>query len=148
MNLALTLLLTSIGADAGTHPICAVDLSTVQLSVGQALFLPPQQLEERALRPGLLYVQSEVCRCLPRRKRHQPDVVRAWLRIALGKGELTVEYGLEAAEEHHRSAQRMVACLGEPTLHMVPLQYRSDIRTAEGSGGEIMVYPLKLVLTQ
>ena len=97
MSLALTLLLAAPAADARPHPICAADLSEVQMSGGQALFLPPNQLEEHALRPGLLHVQAEVCRCLPRRRRHQPDVVRAWLNIALGEGQITVEYSVEAS---------------------------------------------------
>ncbi len=142
-----SLLLASQLTIARRHPICVGDLSTVPLNM-HGLLMRPVGFEDRALRPGLLNVQADVCRCLPRRRRHHPDAVMARLHIAPNKGEIQVEYILQSTGPRTRPQGRMVPCLGTPTLRVEPMPYRSDMRDANGSADEVLVYPILLQLTE
>ena len=148
MSIFLTLpglLLASSVAVASPHPICTRDLSTVPLNMRERL-MRPAHLEERAIRPGLLHVQAEVCRCLPRRKRHHPGAVMARLHIAPNEGEVRVEYMLQSEVPRTRPMEQMVTCLGSPTLMVEPIPYRSDMRDEDGPIEEILVYPILMDL--
>jgi len=139
------MLLASPTATAKPHPICKNDLSKVPLNLRGRL-MRPAHLEERALRPGVLHVQAEVCRCLPSRPRHQPDAVKAKLHIAPNKGEITVEYIIQSPEPDSRRMERMTDCLGHPTMAIEPIPYRSDMRDENGPIEEVFVYPVLLNL--
>ena len=144
----LALLQATSTAGAARHPICKQDLSTVNIAPIHGLLAPPADAEERALRPGLVSVQADVCRCLPRRRRHQPDGVLARLHIAPNRGEVRVSYQLHTNAEPARAVGRMQACLGMPTLLVEPMPYRSDMLDGDGQPlDEVLVYPLLLKLT-
>ena len=142
-----SLLLASQLAIARRHPICDSDLSTVSLNIHGRL-MRPVGLEERALRPGLLHVQADVCRCLPRRRRLHPDAIMARLHIAPNKGEVQVEYILQSIGPHTHPQERMTPCLGHPTLQVEPMPYRSDMLDENGTRNEVLVYPILFKLTE
>ena len=105
---------------------------------------PSQAQMDRALMPGFLRFQEDVCRCLPRR-RHRPASVRAVLHIDPNKGETTVKYTIPGPTS--RAVSRMVACLGEPTVTFEAYRYVSDMLNADGERiGQILRYPLLLEL--
>ena len=121
------------------HPICDQDFSDFRFPSLRGPFVPPEGLEERGLRPSLQYVQQEVCRCLPKRHRHQPSEIRVELHIRPNAGEVTLEYRVEPPWT--RPMERMVGCLGEPTLTVEPMPYVTDIVTEDGRE-EVLGYPI------
>ena len=136
-------------SEAGTssrHPLCKKDFSEVRLPIEHRSFHGPEGFVERGIRPGLLYVQREVCRCLPRRRRHQPASVRANLGIQPNLGEVKVSYRVELPWS--RPMRRMVVCLGEPTFTVEPMKYVSDIITEEGRLDEVLDYPLLFTFSE
>jgi len=145
---SMTWMLLSPQSEAGTypslrhhpkHPFCAQDLSDLRLPTTGGPLVPPEGLVERGLRPGLMHVQQDVCRCLPRRRRHQPSVIRVQLHIKPNAGEVRVEYRIDPPWS--RTMSRMVECLGEPTLTVEPMRYVTDMVT-EDAQEEVLGYPL------
>ena len=142
-------MLVSTGVEAGTSPtreryparlFCSRDLSEFPFPVRPSPLTSPEGLVEGALRPGLTRVQRDVCRCLPRRRRHHPPVISAWLLIQPNAGAVTVEYRLQ--RPWSRPMTGMVECLGEPTLTIQPMSYVSDMITEDGRVEEVLRYPL------
>ncbi|HCH61303.1 MAG TPA: hypothetical protein DFR83_00765 [Deltaproteobacteria bacterium] len=140
-------LFTAPPAHARPPHICAADLSTLPLEP-MGLIEPPVRLEEHAVRPGLLRAQADICRCTPRRPRHRPSAVLARLHISPSAGTVRVAYTFDAPDGSPRAAERMRRCLGMPTLTVEPLPYRSDMLVDGEPIDEVLVYPLKLVLTE
>ena len=149
----MTWMLFSGAAKAATHPtirhhpdspLCEQDLSDLRLPRIRELLVLPEGLEDRGLRPGLLHVQQEVCRCLPRRRSHQPSVIWVLLHIKPNAGEVRVQYHIEPPWT--RAMSRMVECLGEPILTVEPMKYRSDIITEDGPLEEVLSYPIEVEL--
>jgi len=156
-----TVLFTSLGAVLRAAPanasgatrrtrsaaraFCALDLSDTPISQGSRRLFGPANLGEGAIRPGLLHVQDDLCRCVPWRRRHQPSVVRAELHIAPNRGHVTVAYRVE--QPWSPPVARMVACLGAPMLVVDPLPYRSDMVTEDGPLDEVLVFPIVVELT-
>lgn len=132
---------------AAPHPICTSDFSTVPLSP-MGLLEPPARLGEGAVRPGLLHVQAEVCRCLPRRRSHQPEDVLAQLHIAPNDGVVRVAYTFAPPDAPPRVVDRLQRCLGGSTLRVEPMAYRSDMIVDGEPVDEELMYPLRLVLTE
>ena len=128
------------------HPICTTQLDTPQRrsQLASRSAWPGGLFVDGFIWPGILHVHQEVCRCLPRRKRHQPPIIRADLNISPNKGEVHVTYRIDGPQS--RPTQRMMACLGEPTLSVEPMAYVSDMITQDGRAEEILVYPIKMVL--
>ena len=151
----LALLLLAAPAAAETRPrpplparaFCAHDLTAVPLIRGTSPPAPAAS-RRRAIRPGLLHVQSELCRCLPPRRRHHQLTVRAGLHIAPNAGEVTVRYRVEGPEGRaaSRARARMRQCLGQPTLQVEPLPYRTDMVTDDGPVEEVLVFPIQVNL--
>ena len=128
------------------HPICQVDFTEFSFPPERGPLVPPEGWEDRGLRPGLLFVQDALCRCLPNRRRHQPDAVRVALQIRPNAGQITMEYGVE--QPWSRPVERMMACLGEPTLTVQPMPYVTDIVTPGGPKEEVLTYPLLFELAE
>ena len=83
----------------------------------------------------------------PRRRHHQLTV-RAGLHIAPNAGEVTVRYRVEGPEGRaaSRARARMRQCLGQPTLQVEPLPYRTDMVTDDGPVEEVLVFPIQVNL--
>ena len=126
------------------NPLCEQDLSQVRLPPLIGLLVPPEGVEVRALRPGVMHVQQEVCRCIPRWRRHQPKHIVVQLHIQPNWGKVTVESTVETPWT--RPQQRMMACLGKPTFTVDPMPYRSDIITPDGPREEGLGYNILVVL--
>jgi hypothetical protein len=122
------------------HPFCETDMSTIELADFRDPLFSPLGLEQRAIRPGLRHVQQEICRCLPWWRRNQPSEVKSMLHIKPNEGEVRVVYSI--ATPRSRAENRMVACLGEPTLKVTPMPYKSDMITEYGPLDEVFEYPI------
>ena len=62
------------------------------------------------------------------------------LHIKPNEGEVRVVYSISTPRS--RAENRMVACLGEPTLKVTPMPYKSDMITEDGPMEEIFEYPI------
>ena len=102
------------------------------------MLLPPEGMIERGLRPSLLHIQREICRCLPQRQKHQPSHILARLAIQPNAGQIRVKYKTETPWT--RPVNRMMECLGEPILSVEPMGYASDMITSEGRVEEVLGY--------
>jgi hypothetical protein len=122
------------------HPFCETDISTIELADFRDPLFSPLGFEKRAIRPGLRHVQQEICRCLPGWRRHQPPEVKSTLHIKPNAGEVRVVYSI--ATPRSRAVNRMAECLGEPTLKVTPMPYKSDIITEDGPVEEVFEYPI------
>ncbi len=130
---------------AGVPAICRGDLSDTPFPVREGSWSHPKQWVDRALRPGLLRAQEDICRCVPRRRRLQPAEVSAQLRIDPNAGQMTVRYSIEPPLNPQVS--QMLACMGQPKVTFEPIAYNSDIVYTDGRE-EVIRYPLRLVLKE
>ena len=133
------ILMLATMAHAAELPLCAQDLSNLMMPAG-GTFINPEKLQKRALQPGLLRFQEDLCRCLPWWSRRWPASVRANLHIDPNKGEVRVEYIVK--RPWSRPIGRMMKCMGEPTLTFEPIPYVSDIVLPDGQRGAFPEYPL------
>ena len=124
------------------HPICAADYSEFHLPINR--WHLPKDYAGRSVRPGLLYVQAELCRCLPRRRRHQPAEVFAQMHIQPNAGQVRVTYRIDPQDSAR--LQRMLQCLGEPSISVEPTPYVTDMVGDGVPIEEVLVYPLKFEL--
>ena len=130
---------------AAKHPICAQDLSAVALPDQFSGLSGPAGLEGSAIRPGMLRVQQDLCRCLPR-KRHQPAMLRAELHIRPNEGQVDIRYLMDTSLT--KPQKRMRSCLGGPTLQVTPMPYKTDMVTADGPVDEVLKYPIHMILDE
>jgi hypothetical protein len=137
------ILLLATMAHAAEPPFCAQDLSKLAMPAG-GTFINPEILQKRALRPGLLRFQEDLCGCLPWWSRSWPASVRASLHIDPNKGKVRVEYIVK--RPWSRSIRRMMKCMGEPMLTFEPIPYVSDIVLPSGQRGAFPHYPLLVEL--
>lgn len=128
-----------------SHPICRSDLSDVPLPEEGRLLSGPRDLDRHAIRPGILKVQDDICRCMPR-SRHQPARVRAELRIHPNEGRVDIHYMLDGPLSPPQ--KRMRSCLGSPTMDVTPMPYRSDMVTEDGPVDEVLKYPVHMILDE
>ena len=129
-----------------TQPLCDEDFSAFRFPPERGPLVPPEEWEDRALRPSLLFIQQEVCRCLPARRSHHPSEVKINLHIRPNAGQITLEYRVASPET--QPLEQMVACLGAPTLMVEPMPYVSDIVTEYGREEEVLRYPILLGFEQ
>ena len=101
-------------ARAAELPFCTQDLSDHPLPFSSGRHIEPDHLRERALRPGLMRLREDLCRCLPRWPRNRPALVKAHLHVDPNGGEMRVEYIVKPPWS--RPVRQMVKCMGEPTL--------------------------------
>jgi len=101
-------------------------------------------LAERALRPGLMKVQEDTCRCLPKRRKNRPARVRANLHIEPNEGRMRLAYTVEPVGTP--PIGRMLECLGEPELAFEPMRYVSDMVYSDGSRASVIRYPVLLTM--
>ena len=134
-----------LGLAQATKPsICRADLTEVGLPGGDRSWLPDDFLEG-GIRPSLLRVQEDVCRCTPRRKGQWPEVVRASVWVKPNIGKIRIEYAV--SEERTPRMDKMLACMGMPTLTVAPMPYKSDIVYPAGREEVFPRYPIWLHLT-
>jgi hypothetical protein len=133
------LLLFASLTHAAEPSFCARDLSGLELRAG-GTFIDPEQLRLRALRPGLMRFQEDLCRCVPWWSRRWPASVRANLHIDPNKGKVRVKYIVE--RPWSQPIHRMMKCMGEPMLTFEPIPYVSDIVLPDGQRGGFPHYPL------
>ena len=139
------LLLLTLGlAQAAMPPICDADLTEVDLPGRDRSWLPGNFMEG-GIRPSLLRVQEDVCRCTPRRKGQWPEVVRASVWVKPNIGEIRIEYAVN--EERTPRMDKMLACLGVPVLTVAPMPYKSDMVYPDGREEVFPRYPIWLHLT-
>ena len=106
--------------------------------------LPSRGVFQRFVVSGLQRVQADLCRCLPRRRRHIPETAHIMLHIRPQPGEIKLVYRLEPSAS--ASSQQISTCLGEPTVQVRPSDYVSDMLTGDGSRRETLRYPLRVEL--
>ena len=135
----LFMLLTMARA-AEPPPFCSQDLSTFPLSLNGKDAWLPKNFKEGALRPGLMRVRDDMCRCLPRLLRHRPDMVKAALYIQPNKGKIRIEYTIEPPWSPQES--RMLDCMGEPIMTVEAMPYKSDMVFADGREETFPRYPI------
>ena len=51
-------------------------------------------------------------------------------------------------EDPNRAMNRMMECLGEPTIEIKPMPYVSDIITPEGRREAVLKYPIVLIFEE
>jgi hypothetical protein len=139
------ILLLATLAHGAEPPLCAQDLSNLVLPAG-GTFIDPEQLQKRALRPGLMRFQEDLCHCLPWWSRSRPASVKAHLHIDPNSGKMRVEYIVK--RPWSRPIRRMMKCMGEPTLTFEPIPYVSDIVLPGGQRGTFPHYPLVVELDE
>ena len=125
-------------AQAAEPPFCSQDLSDYPppLAGGFA----PKHMRERAVQPGLLRLQEDMCRCLPGLPRNWPSLVKAYLHVDPNGGEMNIEYIIRP--QGSRRVSRMYKCMGEPTLTFEPMEYKSDIVYPDGREEVFPAYPV------
>ena len=122
-------------AHAAVPAICAEDLSAYPLAVHVGPLQAPKHLVSRALRPGLMKMQEDMCRCLAKFCRNRPSLVKAYLHVDPNGGKTRVEYIVQPPESP--PIGRMLECMGEPMLTFEPihLRERHEHRRWPGGGG-------------
>ena len=131
-------------AQAAKPSICSADLTEVVLPGGDRSWIPDNFLEG-SIRPSLLRIQDDACRCIPRRARQRPEVVAASIWVKPNVGQIRIEYAVN--EERTPQLDKMLACMGEPQLTVEPMPYRSDIVYADGREEVFPRYPVLLYMT-
>ena len=139
----LMLLFVSL-ARAAVPTFCGQGLSEVHLPLSSGPAIHPDHFRERALRPGLMQVQSDLCRCLPRRARNRPAEVTAHLHAEPNAGRMRVEYLVE--RPWSARVERMMNCMGQPTLSFAPIPYVSDMVLPDGRKEVFPHYPVRIEL--
>lgn len=134
------LFLIVTGVHAAVPPICKADLSDHSVPVSGGPLRAPPDLAERAIRPGLIQVQEDTCRCLPKRRKHRPDRVRATLHIKPNAGTMRLAYTVEPMGTP--LIGQMLACMGQPELTFEPMVFVSDIVYSDGTRGNSLRYPV------
>ena len=137
------ILLFMTWAHAAKDSFCAEDFSAYPLRAG-GTFINSEQYLERAVRPGLLRVQDDLCRCMPRAVRNRPALVKANLHADPNAGEMRVEYIVDSPWS--RPVRRMMKCMGEPMLRFEPIHYVSDIIYTDGREEVFPHYPVRIEL--
>ena len=125
-------------------PLCSSDFSTMRLPVIRGILQQPEGIADRGIRPAIDRIQQEVCRCLPRWRRNHPQELWATLHIKPNAGEIRLEYYLEPPWS--RPTQRMLACLGEPTLTVESMPYSSDMLIDNKAVEESLGYPIRVLI--
>ena len=137
----MTLIFLILGfATAAKPSLCETDWTQQVDRSSAGTFIDRQKVWERALNPGLMRVQMDLCRCLPRMKRNHPDQVRADLHVEPNQGTVRVAYRVDAP--HSPPIRRMRSCLGDPELRFEPVQYVSDIILPNGERGKFPHFPI------
>jgi hypothetical protein len=134
----LFLLMTIAGA--AEPSFCSQDLLDYPLPMMPGVLSKPANFGEGALRPGLLRLQDDLCRCVPRRSSKWPDIVIAHLWLQPNKGKIRIEYMVK--EEQSRQIDRMLECMGEPKFSVEPMPYQSDIIYSDGRKPVFPRYPV------
>jgi len=104
----------------------------------------PENFLEGGIRPSLLRVQRDACRCAPRRASKRPEFVEASVWVKPNLGHIRIEYAVK--EEKTPQIDKMLACMGEPRLTVEPMPYRSDMVYPDGREEVFPRYPVLLKL--
>jgi len=103
-------------------------------------FIDWVHFEQRVLRPALMHVGRDLCRCMPVWRRKWPSMVKAYLVTDPNRGRTRVEYTIESSSSV--TAGRMLTCMGQPVLTFEPIHFVSDIIRPDGSRGKFPRYPI------
>jgi hypothetical protein len=139
--MVLLLLLTQVSL-AAKSDYCRTDLEDLPIPWPSRFGSPSEEQAMRALRPALLRIQDDICRCL-RRPRHRPETVDAKAVVAPNAGELLIHYSI--APDMGEAGERMLACMGTARLTFAPFPYRSDALTGDDRE-QTFRYPFKVGL--
>ncbi len=127
-------------AHAAKSPLCTQDFSEYPLPMRTGVLSKPANFAEGAVRPGLLRVQEDMCRCLPRRASRWPALVKSNLWVQPNEGKIRIEYIID--EERTPPIDRMLECMGEPTFDIEPMPYTTDIIYTDGRKAVFPRYPI------
>ena len=131
-------------AKAAKPAICTSDFLNYPIGNKGGSYWKPKNFIEGGIRPSLIRVQHDTCRCLPKRERFWPHMVAAAVWVKPNEGTIRIEY--EVKEEHTRQIERMLACMGEPEFTVEPMPYKSDIVYTDGRQEVFPRYPIWLYL--
>ena len=133
-------------AGAAKPPFCKQDLAAFPLPMMPGTLSKPANFGEGALRPGLLRLRDDLCRCVPRRSSKWPDIVIAHLWVQPNKGKIRIEYMVK--EQQSQQIDRMLDCMGEPKFSVEPMPYKSDIILPDGQKPIFPRYPVWVYLKE
>ena len=143
----MTLIFLFLGSALAAKPsICKTDWAKDIEPSSAGTFINREKVWERALHPGLMRVQVDLCRCLPRLERNRPEQLRADLHIEPNKGTMRVAYEVEAP--HSAPIRRMRSCMGKPELAFEPIPYVSDMILPNGERGKFPHFPIIVHLNE
>jgi hypothetical protein len=143
--MSLLLLIMTL-AHAAKPPICKQDLSDYPLPGREKAYWMPKNFLEGAVRPSLLRLQEDACRCLPRRSSRWPHVIVGDVWTQPNQGKIRIEYTIK--EDATPQLERMLECMGEPILVVDPMPYKSDIVYPDGREEVFPRFPLWLYVTE
>ena len=133
-------------AHAAKPPFCSQDLSDIPRTVSVGTFIDAEKYRQRVVRPGLMRLQSDLCRCMPFWSRNRPASIKAHLHSKPNKGELRVEYIVK--QPWSRPIRRMLKCMGAPKMTFEPIRYVSDMVLPDGKEETFPYFPLVIVLDE
>ena len=133
-------------AQAAKPSICKSDISTYQLPPAAGGLSGPAGFTEGAVRPGLVRVRDDLCRCVPRRKSKWPDLLKSNLWVRPNEGKIRIEYMID--EERTKHIDRMLECMGEPEISVTPMPYKTDVVYTDGRKYVFPKYPLWIYLSE
>ena len=138
----MLLLLLAQVSFAAKPDYCRATLDDLRIPWPSRIGTPSEEEAMRALRPAMLRIQEDICRCV-RRPRHWPQTVDAKAEVYPNEGELLIRYSIDPDMGEH--GDRLLACMATPRLTFTPFAYRSDALT--GDDRERMFrYPFKVEL--
>ena len=160
----MLLLLLASSALAARPDFCRADLESLSIPWREGVGTPSREEAMRALRPSLLRIQEDICRCI-RKPQHWPEAVQAEVEVTPPTSACTASgqcWGLQAevevtppmgiavvryrvAAELGAAGEELHACMGQPTVTFEAFAYRSDALTGDDRETRFR-YPFKVEL--
>lgn len=138
----MLLVLLASSALAARPDFCRADLESLSIPWREGVGTPSQEEAMRALRPSLLRIQEDICRCI-RKPQHWPEAVQAEVEVTPPMGIAVVRY--RVAAELGAAGEELHACMGQPTVTFEAFAYRSDALTGDDRETRFR-YPFKVEL--
>ena len=138
----MLLLLMASSALAARPDFCRADLESLSIPWREGVGTPSREEAMRALRPSLLRIQEDICRCI-RKPQHWPEAVQAEVEVTPPMGIAVVRY--RVAAELGAAGEELHACMGQPTVTFEAFAYRSDALTGDDRETRFR-YPFKVEL--
>lgn len=131
-------------AQAAKPAVCSADISRHSFEHRQNRLWLPEGFYERAIRPSMLRLQHDACRCLPRRRSRRPKVAVGHVHVEPNAGRVVISYSLRG--EDTPRLERMLRCMGAPSFTVEAMPYTSDIIYPDGRKEVLPPFPLWLHL--